>query len=144
MKKLNDQRLQVGDIILTSGPNKVSKVVRRATNSAISHAMIYVQHSSIIDATAEGVHSSNIQRMFFEDDATVLVLRSRLPLGEGPTRKITDFARAATGTEYSKSEAIAVVARKLRSAGSGKQFLFEACGASLCFRWRQLSVRSGL
>jgi hypothetical protein len=41
MKKLNDQRLEVGDIILTSGSNKVSKAVRRATNSDISHAMIH-------------------------------------------------------------------------------------------------------
>ena len=57
MKKLDDGGLRTGDIILTSGSNKMSKAVRRATNSAISHAMIYVQHSSVIDATAEGVHS---------------------------------------------------------------------------------------
>ncbi|MBR0910629.1 YiiX/YebB-like N1pC/P60 family cysteine hydrolase [Bradyrhizobium japonicum] len=122
MKKLNDQRLQVGDIILTSGPNKVSKAVRRATGSDISHAMIYVQHSSIIDATADGVHSSNIQRMFFEEGSAVYVLRSKLPLGEETIRKITDFARAATGTEYSKSEAVAVLAKRMRRAGSRKQF----------------------
>ncbi|MDH2399071.1 hypothetical protein QCM77_03665 [Bradyrhizobium sp. SSUT18] len=71
MKKLNPQRLQAGDIILTSGPNKVSKAVRRMTKSEISHAMVYVQHSSLIDATAHGVHSSNLQRLFLEDDAVV-------------------------------------------------------------------------
>ncbi|WP_076860148.1 YiiX/YebB-like N1pC/P60 family cysteine hydrolase [Bradyrhizobium mercantei] len=133
MQKLNDQRLQVGDIILTSGPNKVSKAVRRATGSDISHAMVYVQHSSIIDATAEGVHSSNIQRMFFEDDSAVYVLRSRLPLGEEATRKITDFARAATGTEYSKSEAVAVVARKMRRARSRKQFCSRLAAQAYAF-----------
>jgi hypothetical protein len=133
MKKLNDQQLQVGDIILTSGSNKVSKAVRRATKSDISHAMVYVQHSSIIDATAEGVHSNNIQRIFFEDDATVVVLRSRLPLGEGVIRKITDYARAATGTEYSKSEAVAVVARKMRRAGSRKQFCSRLAAQAYAF-----------
>jgi hypothetical protein len=109
MKKLNLQRLRVGDIILTSGPNKVSKAVRRMTKSEISHAMVYVQHASVIDATAHGVHSSNLQRLFLEDDAVVVVLRHRTPLGEVVIRKVTDFARAATGTEYSKKEAMAVV-----------------------------------
>lgn len=83
MKKLNPHRLQVGDIILTSGPGKVSKAVRRMTKSEISHAMVYVQHSSLIDATAHGVHSSNLQRLFLDDDAVVVtgwkqLLRSRV------------------------------------------------------------------
>jgi hypothetical protein len=133
MKKLNDQRLQVGDIILTSSSNKVSKAVRRATNSDISHAMIYVQHSSVIDATAEGVHSSNIQRIFFEDDSIVVVLRPRIPLDDEAVRKITDFARAATGTEYSKSEAVAVVARRMRHVGSGKQFCSRLAAQAYAF-----------
>jgi hypothetical protein len=77
VKKLNDQRLQAGDIILTSGPNKTSRVVRKATRSDISHAMIYVQHCSVIDATADGVHSGNIQRMFLDDDCVVVALRTR-------------------------------------------------------------------
>jgi len=122
MKKVNPQRLQVSDIILTSGPGKVSKAVRRTTRSEISHAMVYVQHSSLIDATAHGVHSSNLQRLFLEHDAVVVVLRHRTPLSEEVIRQVTDFARAATGTEYSKKEAMAVVARQMRRAGSRKQF----------------------
>jgi hypothetical protein len=133
MKKLNDQRLQTGDIILTSSSNKVSKTVRRATNSEISHAMIYVQHSSVIDATAEGVHSSNIQRIFFEDDSIVIALRPRSTLDAESLRKITDFARAATGTEYSKSEAFAVVARRMRRVGSGKQFCSRLAAQAYAF-----------
>jgi hypothetical protein len=133
MKKLNDQRLQVGDIILTSSSNKVSKAVRRATNSEISHAMIYVQHSSVIDATADGVHSSNIQRIFFEDDSIVIALRPRSSLDDETVRKITDFARAATGTEYSKSEAIGVVARRMRRVGSGKQFCSRLAAQAYAF-----------
>jgi hypothetical protein len=133
MKKLDDGRLRAGDIILTSGSNKVSKAVRRATNSAISHAMIYVQHSSVIDATAEGVHSSNIQRIFFEDESVVVVLRPRISLDDETIRKITDFARAATGTEYSKREAIAVVARTMRSVRSRKQFCSRLAAQAYAF-----------
>ena len=40
MKKLNDAKLKVGDIILTSGPNRMSRKVRKWTNSDVSHAMI--------------------------------------------------------------------------------------------------------
>lgn len=133
MKKLNPQRLQVGDIILTSAPNKVSKAVRRMTKSEISHAMVYVQHSSLIDATAHGVHSNNLQRLFLEDDAVVVVLRHRTPLGEEVIRKVTDFARAATGTEYSKKEAMAVVARTMRRTGSRKQFCSRLAAQAYAF-----------
>lgn len=133
MKKLNPQRLQVGDIILTSGPGKVSKAVRRMTKSEISHAMVYVQHSSLIDATAHGVHSSNLQRLFLEDDAVVVVLRHRTPLSAEVIRQVTDFARAATGTEYSKKEAMAVVARKMRRAGSRKQFCSRLAAQAYAF-----------
>jgi hypothetical protein len=132
MKKLNDERLQVGDIILTSGPNKASKVVRRVTKSDISHAMVYVQHSSVIDATADGVHSSNIQRLFFEDESVVLVLRSKKPLDDDSVRKIMDFARAATGTEYSKSEAMATVTGKMQ-VRNRKQFCSRLAAQAYAF-----------
>jgi hypothetical protein len=133
MKKLNPQLLKAGDIILTSGPNKVSKAVRRITKSEISHAMVYVQHASVIDATAHGVHSSNLQRLFLEDDAVVVVLRHRTPLRAEVIRRVTDFARAASGTEYSKKEAMAVVARTMRRTGSRKQFCSRLAAQAYAF-----------
>jgi hypothetical protein len=86
-----------------------------------------------IDATAEGVHSSNIQRIFFEDESVVVVLRPRISLDDETIRKITDFARAATGTEYSKREAIAVVARTMRSVRSRKQFCSRLAAQAYAF-----------
>jgi hypothetical protein len=61
------------------------------------------------------------------------VLRLRIPLDEEVVRKITDFARAATGTEYSKSEAVAVVARKMRRTGSRKQFCSRLAAQAYAF-----------
>ena len=95
--------------------------------------MVYVQHSSLIDATAHGVHSSNLQRLFLEDDAVVVVLRHRTPLSEEVIRKVTDFARAATGTEYSKKEAMAVVARKMRRTANRKQFCSRLAAQAYAF-----------
>jgi hypothetical protein len=46
MKRLNEASLKVGDIILTTTTATVSKAIRTATRSDISHAMIYVQDRS--------------------------------------------------------------------------------------------------
>jgi hypothetical protein len=114
MKKLNEANLKVGDIVLTSGPNRMSRKVRKWTNSDISHAMIYVATCSVIDSTGDGVHSTNTQRLFFDDESTVVALRYKTPLSIDTLNRITDFARAATGTEYSRVEAAAVVTGRFK------------------------------
>ena len=43
MKRINDAVLRPGDIILTTSAAKVSKGIRFATGSDISHAMVCVQ-----------------------------------------------------------------------------------------------------
>jgi ribosomal protein L19E len=45
-KQLNAEVLKIGDIILTTGINPVSKVIRAATRSDVSHAMVYVESHS--------------------------------------------------------------------------------------------------
>jgi hypothetical protein len=40
-------------------------------DSDISHAMIYVEDRSVIDATAESVQARNTQRLLFEDECAV-------------------------------------------------------------------------
>ncbi|MDH2399072.1 hypothetical protein QCM77_03670 [Bradyrhizobium sp. SSUT18] len=54
-------------------------------------------------------------------------------MGEEVIRKVTDFARAATGTEYSKKEAMAVVARKIRRTGNRKQFCSRLAAQAYAF-----------
>ena len=71
------ERLEPGDIVLTATPGKVGKVVRRATEDEVSHAMICVQHGSTIDSTDGGVQASHIQRELYGADDTVIVLRLR-------------------------------------------------------------------
>jgi hypothetical protein len=75
MKRLKMSALLRGDIILTTTAAAVSKAIRWGTKSDISHAMICVQHGSVIDATSEGVHARNTQRLFFEDGCALHVLR---------------------------------------------------------------------
>jgi hypothetical protein len=75
VKKINESALEVGDVILTTTNLPISKGIRAATKGEISHAMIYVQSYSVIDATSDGVQARNTQRMFIEDNCAVHVLR---------------------------------------------------------------------
>jgi hypothetical protein len=51
MKGLDEIKLQIGDIILTTENHLTSKTIRVATMSDISHAMLYVARGSVIDST---------------------------------------------------------------------------------------------
>ncbi|MBI4995964.1 MAG: hypothetical protein HZC22_03515 [Rhodocyclales bacterium] len=106
MKRLNDSTLQVGDIILTTTTAKVSKTIRVATKSDVSHAMVYVEKHSVIDATTEGVQARNTQRLIFGDECAVHALRLRGGLSAADVQAICNFARGQVGTQYSAKEAV--------------------------------------
>jgi len=109
MKRLDADLLKIGDVILTTTTAKVSKAVRFGTGSDISHAMVYVADHSVIDATGDGVQARNTQRLLFEDDGPVHVLRSRQTPSESQLREICTFVRGRIGTEYSTKEAVRTV-----------------------------------
>src|ERR1035438_2556258 len=109
MKGLNGDFLKVGDVILTATRAKVSKAVRFGIGSDISHAMVYVADHSVIDATGDGVQARNTQRLLFEDDSPVHVLRSRETPSESQFREISTFVRGRIGAEYSTKEAMRTV-----------------------------------
>lgn len=109
MKRLDETVLKVGDVVLTTATAAVSKAIQTATRSDISHAMVYVEDRSVIDATAEGVQARNTQRLFFEDGCAVHVLRQRGGLTGEQSRGIRSFVRSRVGTQYSTREAIRTV-----------------------------------
>ena len=109
MKKLNEASLNVGDIILTTTTEFISKTIQTVTKSDISHAMVYVEEYSVIDATAEGVQARNTQRLYFEDNCAVYALRYKGGLSAEQSTKICRFVRTRVGTQYSKVEAFKTV-----------------------------------
>lgn len=106
MKRLKMSVLLRGDIILTTTTAAVSKAIRWGTKSDISHAMICVQNGSVIDATSEGVHARNMQRLFFEDDCALHVLRLKGGLTSEQVDQVCLFVRQRIGSEYSTREAV--------------------------------------
>lgn len=113
MKRLDETRLQPGDIILTGGHSKISGAVRKALGGTIAHALLYVQNCSVIDSTLKGVRASNTQRMFFEDSEAVIVVRMDEPLGAEALSAVLDYARVQVGTRYAPFSA----ARSRRGTG---------------------------
>lgn len=106
MKRLRETALAIGDIILTTTDAPVSKAIRIYTKSDISHAMLYVDHCSVVDATAESVQARNTQRIFFDDNCTVRVLRLKTPLCQSDLEAICNFVRSRVGTQYATREAL--------------------------------------
>lgn len=107
-KRLNERVIRPGDIILTTTTAAVSKAIRLTTRSDISHAMVYVEDRSVIDATGEGVHARNTQRLFFEEDCAVYVLRLRGGTSDQQLTAVRTYLRGHIGTQYSAREAMQV------------------------------------
>lgn len=105
MRRLKVDLLKVGDIIFTTTHHPQSKVIRFFTRADISHAMLYVSHSSIIHASGTGVQSQNVQRIFFEPGLAVHVMRLE-GLDPAVAQRITDQVRSIVGTQYSVPEAM--------------------------------------
>mmetsp|Transcript_28886 Transcript_28886/g.55049 ORF Transcript_28886/g.55049 Transcript_28886/m.55049 type:complete len:329 (-) Transcript_28886:1911-2897(-) len=120
-KRLNDKVLKRGDVILTTSDAAISKVIRATTISPISHAMLYVDGCSVIDATNDGVHSANTQRLFFEQHNAVFALRLEGGLLPSTSIKICNYVRERVGSEYATLEA-GRAWQRLGKKGSPKQF----------------------
>lgn len=97
--------IQPGDIVLTTTPERLSQRIRKVTGSDISHAMICVGKSSVIDSTGEGVHARNLERLILEPSCAGHVLRPVNPLTNDQLRSVISFVRAAVGTRYTMAGA---------------------------------------
>ena len=111
MKRISDRVLQVGDIVLTTTNELTSRSIRAASTARtkskidVSHAMICVDHCSVIDANAEGVQARNTQRLFYDDNCAIYILRPSVPLTDNEMEALCTYVRARIGTQYTKKEA---------------------------------------
>ncbi|MHA6874950.1 YiiX/YebB-like N1pC/P60 family cysteine hydrolase [Ralstonia pseudosolanacearum] len=97
--------IQPGDIVLTTTLEPMSQVIRKITGADISHAMICVGKSSVIDSTGSGVHARNLERIILEPGCAGHVLRPIRPLTTNQLDSVISFARAAVGTRYTMTGA---------------------------------------
>lgn len=91
--------LEIGDIILSTTPAAVSDLIRFATTSDVSHAMLYVgQGQQVIDATGHGVRLRPLTDALA--DATVAVAFRYPGLTDDQKGIIADKAAELIGRSY--------------------------------------------
>jgi len=97
--------IEPGDIILTTTPELASRKIRYVIGADISHAMICVSKSSVIDSTGDGVHARNLERIILEPGCAGHVLRPKKAVTISQLHSIISFARSYIGTRYSMTGA---------------------------------------
>lgn len=123
MYLIENDKLEIGDIILIKSESRISEMVRRLTGSQYSHAILYVGVSSIIDSDGYGVQANNLQRLLIEKEDDAIVLRIKDKEKKNILSSIEFFARQKIGTEYSTEEAkIATIAKELKAKEPNRQF----------------------
>lgn len=109
MYLLDMDKLEIGDIILTSYNSTESKRIQRILGSQYSHALLYVARGSCIESFEAGVHSENIQRMLFDGTENICILR---PKNKDNINEAVRQARSKIAVTYSNSEAIKVKSKR--------------------------------
>ena len=124
MKYLLDlKQLQQGDIVLEAGETPIiSEMIKKATKSDYSHAMIYIDHTLIHAVKKGGVFSKNPQRILLSSKDSFKVLRLKDPAPHSKLESICDNARAKVGSLYSMTEAGKAVLPKILQGKNRKQF----------------------
>lgn len=104
-RAFNERLVMPGDIVLSTTPDAMSRVIRTAIGADISHAMICVGSASVIDSTGDGVHARNLSRIVLEPGCAGHVLRPVQPLTPDQLCSVITYARGMVGTRYSKASA---------------------------------------
>lgn len=121
MLKIDKTKLKKGDIILSTSTHLQSKAIKYFTRSDISHAMIYVANSSVMDSTLEGVQARNIDKMFYDDSCAIYAYRLKEEIPQDRMQNIINYVRGENGAPYTLSGALsAVILPNVK--GNGKQY----------------------
>lgn len=99
-------RVQLGDIVLTTTRKLKSRLIQVGVRADISHAMLCVGHASVIDSTPEGVQARNLARIVIEAGCSAYVLRPRKPLSAEQLNAVVAYARGHVGARYSVGNAV--------------------------------------
>lgn len=119
---LDLNKLEEGDILLTTQKSLVSKAIKAFTGSDFSHAILHVGGGSYIHSDGDGVHAGNLQRLLFEKIEYVKVLRVVNSVGYSTKNNVCMFARSEVGKEYSVKDAVSTKNKKIQKSGTNRQF----------------------
>lgn len=122
-------KLLSGDVLLTTRDAIKSKVIRKSTDCAFSHAIFYVGSSSYIHSDGSGVHSGNLQRLLLSKAEYGLVLRMVDRAGDS-IQLACNFSRNEVGKTYSVAGAVKAKLNNLPISQSQRNRQF--CSRLVC------------
>ncbi len=137
LQGLDSTKLRPGDVVLSADNSHISQAIRSHTRSDISHAMIYVESHSIIEANNTGVHARNTQRLHYPTDRALYVLRPREALTPVEAQTICLYARSKVGSQYTVLEAVQSIS-PIRAKASRRQFCSRLIGQAYAAAGRPL------
>jgi uncharacterized protein YycO len=96
-RSITPSTLQAGDIIVSTTDSRISRAIRHATASPVSHALLYIGNGEVVEAVREGVVVRSLQEAL--DDASLgVVYRTSME----PEQILTAITTAASheGANY--------------------------------------------
>src|SRR5437016_420646 len=90
-RSVGELALEPADIIVSTTGATVSRVIRAATGSPVSHAILYTGNDSVIEAIGEGVVSRSITASLAH--ATLAVAYRRKALTSGAAQAVIRYAQ---------------------------------------------------
>ena len=95
--------LEPADVIVSTGAAAVSRVIRTATGSAVSHAMLYAGNGQIVEAIGDGVTRRPLNSALA--DATLAVAYRRPQLSASQAHAVVSFVGRQVGRKYDSTGA---------------------------------------
>ena len=97
-RSVDENALQTGDIIVSTTGAQVSSLIRWATKSQVSHAVLYIGGGQVVEAVGEGVMLRSLADAVAE--ATVAVAFRHPSLTTAQALVVRDFAGQQLGKAY--------------------------------------------
>lgn len=130
-RSINVSELRTGDLVVSTTREVPSRIIRVATDSPISHAMLYVGDDLVVEAISEGVSLTTIDKAISESN---LVVAFRHPdLSPDQALRIRDYAGSQIGKKYNWIGLVRQAGFKLDQ----KTFCSDKSGSDFdhCTRW---------
>jgi hypothetical protein len=97
-RSIGPDAMEPGDIIVMTGNAAVSRAIRLATDSKVSHAALYIGDGEVVEAIGSGVVRRSLAQSLH--DANLAVALRRPGLSAAQRQQIVDFAVAQVGRSY--------------------------------------------
>lgn len=95
--------LMPADVIVSTTDARISRTIRWATSSPVSHASVYIGNGELIEASGEGVVRTTLDAAFAT--ASLAVAFRRRGITAGAAEQVVRFAVSNVGKEYNYSGA---------------------------------------